>query len=226
MKTHRRLVTLVLGAAIGGLAFHALGQPGADRPAARSPGGTYDIDAKKGQGPSRFIAETETSGLTSMFGHDHRIEITDFHGKATFSPAAPGRASLELTIRADSFHLLGEDNIGARQSIETALREDVLETAKYPEIVFKSRKVTSSRRGDGTYDVRLSGDLTLHGVLRPVTIPARVSLEPGALHAIGTFDVRQTDFNITPFSFVSGTVTIKDTVTLSFDIIAPQRPQS
>jgi hypothetical protein len=60
----------------------------------------------------------------------------------------------------------------------------------------------------------------LHGVKRAVTLPARVSLDGNTLHAIGVFELRQTDFDITPFSFVKGTVTIKDNVTLSFDIVA------
>ena len=89
---------------------------------------------------------------------------------------------------------------------------------------FKSRRVTSERRGDGTYDVRLTGDLRLHGVRRTMTIPARVALEPNGLHAIGILEIRQSDFNITPFSFVKGAVVIKDDVTISFDIIADRLP--
>jgi polyisoprenoid-binding protein YceI len=134
----------------------------------------------------------------------------------------PRGVSLSLTVQAKSLYLLGENDIGARQSIESALREDVLETVKYPVIVFKSRSVTSERRGDGTFDVRLTGDLTLHGVKKQITIPARVSLDNGSLHAIGVLELRQTDFKITPFSFASGTVGIRDVVTLSFDIVATQ----
>jgi polyisoprenoid-binding protein YceI len=63
---------------------------------------------------------------------------------------------LELTVKAASLHLIEEKNIGERQAIESALREEVLETAKYPEISFKSRRVTAERRGDGTYDEGIS----------------------------------------------------------------------
>jgi polyisoprenoid-binding protein YceI len=177
----------------------------------------YRIDAKK----SRFIVETETSGLSSMFGHDHKIEASDFSGTATFTLGAlSAGASLQMLVRAASLHLIAEDNIGERQAVESALRQDVLETDKYPEITFKTSAVTSARRGDGTYDVRLTGDLSLHGVRKRITIPARVSLQDDGMHAIGGFGLRQTDFNITPFSFVSGTVTIKDQVTISFDLVA------
>ncbi|HEY0869659.1 MAG TPA: YceI family protein [Acidothermaceae bacterium] len=161
-----------------------------------------------------------------MFAHDHRIEVRDFSGQATFAKApSHTAASLQLTVAAKSLFLVGEDSLGARQSIEAALRQDVLETDKFPQIVFKSKTVTSERRGDGTYDVRLQGELSLHGVKRSIVVPARVSVENGSLHAIGVFEIRQTDYKITPFSFAGGTVGIKDTVTLSFDILAGQ-PQS
>jgi hypothetical protein len=53
-----------------------------------------------------------------------------------------------------------------------------------------------------------------------------VSLEGDTLHAIGVFELRQTDYGITPFSFVKGTVAIKDTVTLSFDLVAERSSPS
>jgi polyisoprenoid-binding protein YceI len=205
MKTHRRISMVLL--------FCALGAPAtaADR-------NEYRIDAKK----SRFIVETQTGGLSALFSHDHRIEVADFAGTATFAPGALSAATFELTAKAASLRLMGGDekNTGERQAIEGALREEVLEATKYPTISFKSKSLTSERRGDGTYDVRLTGDLLLHGVRRKVVIPARVSLQGDTLRAIGIFEIRQTDFKITPFSFVSGTVVIKDTVILSFDIVA------
>jgi polyisoprenoid-binding protein YceI len=209
---------LFVASLVAALAAAATGR--AEAPAAKAPAGRsqYRIDAKK----SRFIVETETAGLSSMFAHDHKIEVGDFGGVASFSTAGFSAASLELTAKAASLRLVGENNVGERQAVESALREDVLETAKYPEISFKSKKVTATRRGDGTWDVRLAGDLTLHGVKRPVTLPARASLEGDTLHAIGAFELRQTDYGITPFSFVKGTVAIKDVVTLSFDIVAPR----
>jgi len=221
MKTNRRLLIIAFSCLGGGLASASFGQPAPGKPTALPAKATYQVDAKK----SRFIVETETTGLSSMFAHDHKIGVRDFTGQATFMRDNAKGVSLTLTVQANSLYLLGENDIGARQSIESALREDVLETAKYPQIVFTSRSVTSERRGDGTFDVRLTGDLKLHGVKKQITIPARVSLENGTLHAIGVMELRQTDFKITPFSFVSGSVGIRDIVTLSFDIVATQ-PQT
>jgi polyisoprenoid-binding protein YceI len=223
MKDGRMISDSRLLAALASCLVVAIGpvghaQPSEGKPSAPSSRAPYRIDAKK----SRFIVETQTGGLSAMFSHDHKIEVRDFSGTATFERGSSTGTSLELTVRANSLFLLEEKDIGARQAIESALREEVLETEKYPEIAFKSRSVTSERRGDGTYDVRLVGEIRLHGVRRQMTVPARVSLQDGTLHAIGIFEIHQTDFKITPFSFVNGTVTIKDVVTLSFDIVATQ----
>lgn len=219
MTTQRRVLVVALSALVASVGSLGLGAPAPDKIVGASRT-QYRIDPKK----SRFVVETETSALSPMFAHDHRIEASEFSGTATFSRPGQGTASLDLTVRAGSLHLLEERSIAERAAIESALREDVLETAKYPDISFKSRAVTSERRGDGTYDVRLTGELLLHGVRRTVTIPARVALEANTLHAIGVFEIRQTDFNITPFSFVKGGVVIKDDVTISFDIIANRLP--
>ena len=180
----------------------------------------YRIEPAK----SRFIVETQTSGLSLLFAHDHRIEASEFSGVATFSRRDQGAAALELTVRATSLHLIDDKSIAERAAIESALRDDVLETAKYPEIAFKSKVVTTERRGDGSYDARLTGQLLLHGVRRTVVVPARVALEGDTLHAIGVFELRQSDFKITPFSFVKGGVVIRDNVTISFDIVATKSP--
>ncbi len=218
MKINRRLVILAFGCLTSGLGSASFGQTAPAKAPAPPSKGTYQVDAKK----SRLIIETETTGLSAMFAHDHKIGVRDFTGQATFTRDNAKGASLTFTVQASSLYLLGENDIGARQSIESALREDVLETAKYPQIVFKSRSVTTERRGDGTYDVRITGDLKLHGVTKQIVVPTRVSLENDTLHAIGVVELRQTDFKITPFSFVNGSVGIRDVVTLSFDIIAAQ----
>src|SRR5437762_2882032 len=188
MKTNRRLIVIAFGCLTGGLASASFGQPAPGKAASPPAKGSYQVDAKK----SRLIVETETTGLSSMFAHDHKIGVRDFTGQATFTRESTKGASLTLTVQASSLYLLGENDIGQRQAIESALREDVLETAKYPQIVFTSKSVTSERRGDGTFDVRLTGDLKLHGVKKQITIPARVSVENGTLHAIGVIELRQT----------------------------------
>jgi polyisoprenoid-binding protein YceI len=111
-------------------------------------------------------------------------------------------------------------------TVERALKQDVLEAAKYPRITFRARAVSAggaSRDGAGV-DVRLAGELFLHGVGRRLTVPARVTFEPGRLRATGADQIRQTDFKIVPFVFAGGTVRVRDRVLISFDIVAEETP--
>jgi polyisoprenoid-binding protein YceI len=196
----------------------AFGLPGNDQP--RPPAApalvSYRIDVPS----SRFVVATETTGMSSMFGHDHKVEVGSYAGEVTLIPGQPATAALELAVRADSLRAVEERDDGTAADIDAALREHVLETRKYPRITFKSRFVRATAGADGTYDLSLAGTLDLHGFRREVTIPCKLAFEGDTLRATGTLALRQRDFKIAPFSFAGGTVTVADRVTLSFTIVA------
>ena len=175
----------------------------------------YRVDAKT----SRLTVETETAGLSSMFGHDHKFYARDFGGKISLAGGAPESATLELTIRADALTLIEDVSDDTHREIDAAVREAVLETAKYPQISFRSRSVAAKKNEDGSFDIKLAGDLDLHGVRRKITVPARVTLTPDGLRATGAMELRQSDFKIKPYTFAKGTVKVRDYVALSFDIV-------
>ena len=195
--------------------FAADQQPGASEPARAA----YRIDVPR----SRLVVNTETTGMSSMFGHDHKLEVRDFTGAVTLVPGEPVTASLELSVRADSLRAIDERDDGSAAEIDAALRDHVLETGKYPTITFKSRAVKAIARGDGTFDVNVVGRLDLHGIRREVTVPARSRADASARVSAGTLQLRQRDFKIAPFSFAGGTVTVADRVSLSFTIVAQRR---
>jgi polyisoprenoid-binding protein YceI len=75
---------------------------------------------------------------------------------------------------------------------DRVLREKVLETARYPEIVFELRQFTgdlSRFRPGATFPVEVVGDLTVHGRTAPVQLPVDVSVFPGAVILTGSFPV-------------------------------------
>ena len=92
------------------------------------------------------------------------IGIKDFSGEAQFVPVTFESALLNLTIRADSLVVVNDIKEKDKQEIERTMRDEVLETRKYPEIVFKSNNIALSRAGEGRYRARVIGDLNLHGV--------------------------------------------------------------
>ena len=63
----------------------------------------------------------------------------------------------------------------------------------FPAITFQSRQVTRV----GPVNYRIDGDLTMRGVTRPMSIPARMLYnDPGAARFTGQFDINRRDFGI------------------------------
>lgn len=184
-------------------------EPGAD--AAR-----YRIDA----GESRFTVKAFAGGLLSAFAHDHNIAIRDFSGEADFTYGTVQPASLRITIKAGSLSLTDKVSSADRQKIEGTMRDEVLEITKYPDIVFKSSGVAANKSGDGQYQARISGELNLHGVTRPLTINAQLEFGDKTLRARGGFAVKLSSFDIKPVSVGGGTIKVKDELKFSFDIVA------
>ena len=63
----------------------------------------------------------------------------------------------------------------------------------------------------------LHGELTLHGVTRPLTVRVHLDVSGPTLEATGTTTLQQTAFGISPIS-KAGVVKVKDELTLSWHI--------
>jgi polyisoprenoid-binding protein YceI len=176
----------------------------------------YRVDASR----SRFIAQAFAKGLLSAFGHNPRLAVRSLEGWVEFDPAAPNAASVWMKARADSLVVIDDMSDKDRREIERVTREELLEAARYPEVVFQSAIVTARQAAEGRYQVRVIGDLSLHGVTREFVVDATSPVEGDELRARGGFTLRLTDFNIRPVSVAGGLLKLKDEVRLSFDILA------
>lgn len=192
---------------------------GARRAAKSSDAIRFRLDAAQ----SRFIVRAFSGGLLWFKGHDHFISVRDFKGEAQLTPGAISPASLQFTVRADSLaetrDVFTEQQ---KQIINREMRELVLETEKYPEIVFKSTDISGKLVVGGRFEARIRGDLTLHGVTRRVVIPALVTLDGRDLRARGEFEIKRGDYNIKATSAVHGTIRVRDKLKFMFEIVAHQ----
>jgi polyisoprenoid-binding protein YceI len=106
-----------------------------------------------------------------------------------------------------------------KQIINRELREIVLEPSKYPEIIFKSTGVKGSRVGANQYELKIAGNLTLHGVTRPIVIPVKLTATESDLRAVGEFSIDRSDFNVKATSAFHGMVRVRNKVKFTFDIL-------
>jgi len=67
--------------------------------------------------------------------------------------------------------------------------------------------------------VKITGNLTLHGTTRPVTIPAVVTLNGDTLRAVGKFSIDRDDYKVKATSAFHGMVRVNDDVNFEFDIL-------
>lgn len=96
--------------------------------------------------------------------------FTGFDGGFTFSTEKPEQSSVNVTIDASSLSL---HDAKWEEHVKSA---DFLNVAEHPSISFKSTKV--EKTGDNTG--RITGDLTLLGVTKPVTL--EVVFNKAAIH--------------------------------------------
>ena len=176
----------------------------------------FRLDASQ----SKFIAHGLRGGLFWFKGHEHLVAAREFSGEAQITPDNITPASLQLTVKTDS---MAETSAvftePQKQIINKELREIVLEPAKYPEIVFRSTEVKGKSLGNGQYDLKIGGDLTLHGVTRRIEIPAKVSVIGSNLRAVGEFSIDRSNFNVKATSAFHGMVRVRNKVTFTFDIV-------
>src|SRR5712691_6651634 len=89
-------------------------------------------------------------------------KFDDFAGKVTLDREKPGASSVEFNIKTAS---INTGNAGRDKDLRSP---NFFDAEKNPEITFKSERITPTKEKN-VYDV--TGDLTMHGVTKKVTLP-------------------------------------------------------
>jgi polyisoprenoid-binding protein YceI len=168
---------------------------------------------------SRFLVRASATGLLSAFGHNPTVAVRGFKGEAWFPNQAPEQSWLRFEIDANSLVVTGDVNERDRHEMERTMRDEVLETKRYPEIRFESFGIEANNITEGMYRMNIRGHLILHGVKREVAIPCNVTVSGDSLRANGEFSIRQTDFGIRLVSVAGGTLKLKDELKFTFDLV-------
>jgi polyisoprenoid-binding protein YceI len=114
----------------------------------------------------RFDALRSTIGFrVNQFFVSTTGKFTRFSGNIDLDRQRPERSSVTATIQVSSI----DTRIKKRD--DHLRSEEFFNVAKYPEITFKSRNVkqTGPQNGD------IVGDLTMHGVTKPVTLHVKLA---------------------------------------------------
>lgn len=147
----QRLV--VVGALSALLAGHALAQtPGQPDPA-RVEKGSYVLEPNH----ARVRFSVSHFGFTTYSGDFNKAS-----GTLSLDPADASHDKLDVTVATDSVYT---PSAKLTDELKSA---DWLDAAKFPSMTFKSTKVEKTGPTTG----KVTGELTLHGVTKPVTLDA------------------------------------------------------
>ncbi len=148
--------------------------------------------------------------------HDWTMVAKSFNTNAniTVSPdnQITGVTSLTLTLPVVNL-----------KSEKDGLNENAWETLEYEDhknIIFKmtSAKVTPS--GGNKFQITAVGNLTIAGNTKPVTLVSNAVLNAdGSLTCTGSLAIKLSQFNIERPSFMFGTMSVGDAMTLSYNVV-------
>jgi polyisoprenoid-binding protein YceI len=148
-----------------------------------------------------------------------RGAFKDFEGTAHIDTANPANSTVALTIKADSIDTGVADRDAHLRSA------DFFDVDSYPEITFTSTDV--QRSGD---DWTITGDLTIKGVTKPVTVDlestgsARDPFGNVRLGFEGQAAISRKDWGLSwNAALETGGFLVSDKIKLEFDVSAIQR---
>jgi polyisoprenoid-binding protein YceI len=178
MKGERMHVKRIFAMAVLGVAV-VMG-PVAPRPAKAA---EYKVDNVH----SSVVFRIKHLGVSYFYGR-----FNDVSGKVVFNQAEPDKSEFDIIVKSGS---VDTNNEKRDQHLKSP---DFFNARQYPEISFKSKSVKAT--DEGKYEV--TGDLTLHGVTKSLTITAEhvgSGKDRGGAERIGfetTFTIKRTDFDM------------------------------
>ena len=168
----------------------ALANPRSQDPA-KVPAGDYVLDPHH----ASLLVKIPHMGFSNYTMRFDRLD-----GHFTYDPAS--RPATKVTITVDPASI----NTGQASFDKTIAGPEYLDAAKYPAVTFVSTAV-AGHDGKGS----VTGDLTFHGVTRPVTLEVSFNgVGPDMLGAgtrlgfSGTAHIKRSDFGVTAVSQFTG----------------------
>jgi polyisoprenoid-binding protein YceI len=170
------------------------------RDPAKVPAGTYALDPRHA---SLLVRVPHMGGFSR-----YTLRFNKLEGSFTYDPAA--YQSTKVTITVDPKSIDSEDSMFNKTNMGW------FEPQKYPTIQFVSTGLATDAEGHGTLD----GDLTFHGVTKPVTLDVQFNgygsgfpVSGPRIGFSGTGKIKRSEFGVTGGRPFAG-----DTVDLLFEV--------
>jgi polyisoprenoid-binding protein YceI len=166
------------------------------------------------QADGRLEIRTGVEGRAAKMGHRLRIAMNTWHATVEWSDGEP--AEVTLTVDVDSFEVLsGEGGItpltGPEKGLVRSNAMKVLDAKRFPRIAFETSDIEETSDG-----YRLTGTLQIHGQTRDQVVDVHVQEIDDMWRISSEVEVRHSDFGLTPYSMLMGSMKVADLVTVVF----------
>ena len=167
----------------------ATAAPSAMPPTTPAPAGQYRLDKSH----ASLLLRVNHLGFST-----YTTRFSRFDAELTFDPSNLPASKVVATIEASSLEMDGAPPM----CLDIVKGPQFLDTAKFPQLVFKSERV----RMTGAKSMEISGTLTLHGVTRPIVLtatfnggyPGMPKMDPHARVGFSAHgSLKRSDFGIT-----------------------------
>ncbi|GEJ56004.1 YceI family protein [Anaeromyxobacter diazotrophicus] len=145
-----------------------------------------------------------------------RGEFTKYQGQVALDEADVAKSTVEASIDVSSISTKNADRDAHLKS------PDFFDAARYPAMTFKSTKV----RKAGPDKLEVTGDLTLHGVTRPVVLDVATTPEVKGMYGetrrgfAATTKISRKEFGLTWNKAVEAGPAVGDEVAIALDLEA------
>lgn len=188
----------------GGQAGVPSGRPAGMGPGMMGPGGGMGMGGPPGAAAAPKFEDSPialTDGKADLNGGNTSVGFVGYKangkhdggfrtltGSVELTPDGASIAKIEVNIDMES---IWSDNGGLTNHLKNA---DFFDTKQHASASFATTAIAAADGGDATHT--LTGDLTLHGVTKSVSVPAKVTLADGKLSVKCSFQINRQDFGM------------------------------
>lgn len=178
--------------------------------------GSHSIGPENG----KLTVSTYVGGMGAKMGHDLVLGATKWRGTISLDADNTSATTVEVSVDPGSLEILqasgGVKALSDKDKGDIASNSDkTLNTSKHPEITFRSTGVSGAAP-----NLKLSGDLTISGQTRPITLDVSVQDDGAATRFSAKTVIVQTEFGVKPYSKL-GALKVKDPVDIEIQLTLP-----
>ena len=188
----------------------ACSNPASDKPRA------VTSDAAPAASPAvsgeRYVITPENSDIEFIGAKvtgKHNGSFEQFSGDINYA-GQPEKSRVRIAIDINS---MTTDDAKLTAHLKTP---DFFDAAKFPQATFESTEITAGGEGGATHTIK--GNLTMHGVTKSITFPAKIAVAADAVTVDSTFAINRKDFGIN-YAGASDNL-IRDEVVLTISVRA------